>query len=97
MRLYQVDLLCLRAGMALNVSQPSAAEQAARTAQTIATAADCQFVWGAAKAGHLLGRSLIAQDRVEEARAVLEHVRALRQRIGDPRVAQTVSLLRGLS
>ena len=82
--LFQVELLCLQAGLLLKESEPDDAEQAARTAIKLASAAECQFQWGAAKAGHLLGRSLLRQDRRDEARAILEKVRALRQRIGDP-------------
>jgi hypothetical protein len=75
-------------------SDAVAAEQSARAAVKIASAAECQFQWGAAIAGHLLGRSLAAQDRRAEARPILEMVLSLRKRIGDPRVKQTEALLR---
>jgi hypothetical protein len=96
LRLFLVDLLCFRAGMALKESQPADAEQSARSALKIASAADCQFRWGAAKAGHLLARSLIAQDRRGEAQPILEEVCSLRQRIGDPRITLTRALLKEL-
>jgi hypothetical protein len=97
LRLSHVDLLCLSAGMALKDSQPSEAEQAARTAVKIASAADCEFQWGAAKAGHLLGRALLAQERREDARQVLEKVCTLRERIGDPRITRTRGLLKEIA
>jgi AAA ATPase domain len=96
LRLYQVDLLCLQAGLLLRESQSAAAEQSARAAVKIAGSTECQFAWGAARAGHLLGRSLIAQNRQDEARPILENVLPLRQRIGDSRVNQTEALLREL-
>jgi hypothetical protein len=97
LRLYHVDLLCLSAGMALRESEHYAAEQSARAAMRIAGAFDCQFQWGVAKAGHLLGRSLMAQDRREEARPILEEICFLRQRIGDPRISLTRALLENLA
>jgi hypothetical protein len=91
LRLCHVDLLCLSAGMALKESEPCVAEQAARSAIKIASAPECQFQWGAAKAGHLLG------TRREEARQILERVCSLRERIGDPRITLTRALLNELT
>jgi hypothetical protein len=93
LRLYLVELLSLRAELFLNESQPSPAEHAAREALALASAAECQFQWGAAEAGHVLGRSLIAQARLVEARAALGDAQALRSALGDPRVLQTERLL----
>jgi hypothetical protein len=93
LRLYLVELLSLRAELFLNESQPSAAEQVARESLALASAPDCQFQWGAAEAGHLLGHSLLAQARLVEARAALGDARALRFSLGDPRVVQTERLL----
>jgi hypothetical protein len=93
LRLYLVELLSLRAELFLDESQPSAAEDAAREALALASAPECQFQWGAAEAGHLLGHSLLAQARLVEARAALGDARALRFALGDPRVVQTERLL----
>jgi hypothetical protein len=95
--LYQVELFCMQAVLMMKDSDAVAAEHSASAAVKIASAAECQFQWGAAKAGHLLGRSLAAQDRRAEARPILEKILSLRKRIGDPRVKQTEALLRELS
>jgi hypothetical protein len=81
----------------MKASDAVAAEHSARAAVEIASAAECQYQWGAAKAGHLLGRSLAAQDRRTEAHAILEMILSLRERIGDPRVIQTEALLKEVS
>ena len=44
----------------------------------MACAAECQFRWGAAEAGQLLGQALMAQDRLVEGMAELEKARSLR-------------------
>jgi hypothetical protein len=105
--LYQVELLCVQAELLLTGGQsaamllggsPSAtAERSAREAYELASAPDCQFVWGSAEAGHLLGRSLAAQGRLDEALSVLESVRSVRLRIGDHRAEQTEALIRSIS
>jgi hypothetical protein len=96
LRLYHVDLLCLQAGLSLREEQAHGAEHAASAAHAIASSAECQFRWGEARAGQLLGRSLLAQDRRAEAQSTLQAVRTLRLQIGDPRVRQTEALLRDL-
>ena len=93
LRLYLVELLSLRAELFLNEPQPSAAEKVAREALALASAPECQFQWGTAEAGHLLGHSLLAQARLVEARAALGDARSLRNALGDPRVVQTERLL----
>ncbi len=90
--LYLVELLCEQAETVLG-SDPVAAERAAREALQQSSAAQCQFQWGAAAAGHLLGKSLLAQGRGAEARAFLEKTLALRRRLGDPRAVFTEQLL----
>ena len=65
----------------------------AREALRLASHADCQFVWGAAEAGHLLGQALRAQHKIGEARAILDRTLGLRRRLGDPRAADTERLL----
>ena len=92
--LYQVELLCVQAELSLNRSQALAAEQSAREALRIASSIESQFRWGVAEAGHLLGHSLVAQDRLVEAQVVLDGARSLRVLIGDPRVAQTEKLMK---
>jgi len=91
--LYHIELLCAQAELLLDSSQPAAAEPPAREAMRMARAAECQFLWGAGEAGHLLGRSLVAQNRPVEARSILEEVRSIRLRIGDSRLKQTEALL----
>jgi hypothetical protein len=94
--LYLVELLCERAELLLNRAAAAEAEGLAREALRFASMPRCQFVWGAAQAGHLLGRALIVQRRQEEARAVLEDVRSLRVQIGDFRREHTETLIRSL-
>ena len=95
--LYQVELFCLEAVLMMRNSDAVAAEHSARAAVKIASAAECQFQWGVARAGHLLGRSLAAQDRRPEVRAILEMILDLRKKIGDPRIQRTEALLQELS
>lgn len=94
--LYLVELLCAKSELLLNRSQPVEGEGPAREAMRLASMAECQFVWGAARAGYLVGRALIARNRLEEARSVLEAARDLQNRIGDSRVEQTQGLIQGL-
>jgi hypothetical protein len=93
LRLYLVELLSLRAELFLHELQPSAAEQAAREARALASAPECQFQWGAAAAGQVLGHSLLVQARLVEARHALGDARSLQRALGDPRVVQTERLL----
>jgi hypothetical protein len=90
--LYHVDLLCEQAEVSLVRGDAVTAEQAAREALRRASAADCQFRWGAAQAGHLLGQTLIAQQRFRDARPILKKALVLRRRIGDPGAEQTEQL-----
>jgi hypothetical protein len=94
--LYHIELLCLQAEAFLHAQEPAAAADSSREAHRLASSAECQFAWGAAEAGHLLGRSLIALNRSQEARSALEEVRAIRLRIGDFRAEQTEALIRSL-
>ena len=93
--LYHIELLCVKAELLLDRA-PADAEPPAREAVRLASAADCQFLWGAAEAGHLLGRVLLRQDRPDLARPILERVRSLRVRLGDCRLNRTESLLRSI-
>jgi hypothetical protein len=94
--LYHVELLCVRAELQLKGFCMSDAMGSAREAFDLATSSDCQFLWGAGEAGHLLGRGLAARGRADEARAALETTLAIRHRIGDFRAEQTKALLRSL-
>jgi len=94
--LYLVELLCAQSALLLDRSKVVEGEGPAREALRLASMADCQFLWGAAQAGHLVGRALVARGRLGEARTVLEAARALRLRIGDFRAEETESLIRGL-
>jgi hypothetical protein len=93
--LYHILLLNARAEIVLR-ADPESAEHSAREAQRLASAGACEFAWGAAAAGHLLGQSLTAQLRFREARAVLEATLKLRLAIGDPGAEQTRGLLERL-
>jgi hypothetical protein len=94
MRLEQIELLNLWAEICLDGSEPAAAEELARESLRIASLADCQFQWGAAEAGHLLGHALVRADRRDLARSVLETAWSLRVELADPRAGQTEVLLR---
>ncbi len=95
--LYQVELLCEQAERQLAGSADTAAVRSAREACELASSADCQFLWGFAEAGELLGRALLACGRVGDARAALEKTLATRLHIGDHlRVEQTEALMRSL-
>jgi hypothetical protein len=96
LRLDHVELLCVQAELHYRGSQPSAAERSAREAVQLALAPECQFLWGAAEASHLLGRSLLAQNRLDEARVALEAARSIRVRIGDYRAELTASLVESI-
>jgi hypothetical protein len=91
--LYLVELLCEQAEILLIKEDAPAAEQTAREAWHRALSASCQFMWGAAQAGHLVGQALCNQKRFEEAGAVLKKTLLLRQRIGDPAAVATEHLL----
>jgi hypothetical protein len=91
--LLHVELLCEGAQVSLMGGDPAGAERLARDALGRATAAGCQFLWGAAEAGHLLGQALAAQRRPREARPVLEEALAWRCRLRDPQAAATERLL----
>jgi len=94
--LYYVELLCEGAELGLLRSDAAAAEEMACEALRRACAAECQFMWGAAEAGHLLGQALAMQQRAKEARAVLEEALELRWRLGDPRAEATEQFLASL-
>ncbi len=91
--LYHIELWCEQAEICLARADSPAAEQMAGAALERASAADCQFLWGAAEAGHLLGQALAAQHKVREACAALNQTLNLRRRIGDPRAWHTEQLL----
>ena len=76
--LYHIELLAVRAELFLSDSQPAAAEQAAREALRMASDPKCQFRWGAAEAGDLLGKALLAQDRLAEGMEAIKEARKLR-------------------
>jgi hypothetical protein len=96
--LYLIELLCVQAELLLVFeSSPAAAAGPSREAVQLASAAGCQFLWGAARAGQLLGSSLIALSRQSEARGTLETVRSVRERIGDPQLVETEALIRSIS
>lgn len=96
LELYHIELLCEQAEIGLAQGEPPGAEQFAREALRRASAAKCQFAWGAAQAGHLVAQALCAQKDFRTARDFLLKTRHLRQRIGDPEVEATERLLASL-
>jgi hypothetical protein len=52
-----------------------------------------EFAWGAAEAGHVLGKTLSARQQWNDARAALQQALATRRQIGDPRAEATQDLL----
>jgi hypothetical protein len=95
--LYHVELLCEQTEVFLSGGDAAAAETAARAALQQASAKDCQFLWGAAEAGHLLGQALAAREDRHTACAVLREALDLRQQLADPRAMQTERLLNRVS
>ena len=95
--LYHIELLSMRAELLMASAQAVGAEDSAREAMRLASSAACQFIWGVAEAGQLLGRALARQGRSEEALAALEEVRSLRARIGDVRASQTEALIESIN
>jgi hypothetical protein len=91
--LYLIELLAEQAEILLMAGEAAAADATAREALRHAAAPDCQFQWGAAQAGHLLGQALVVQKRFNEAREFLQKTLALRRRIGDPGAEVTQRLL----
>jgi len=94
LQLYHIELLCEKVEGCLAAGEVAAAEVAARDALRRATAADCQFLWGAAEAGHLLGQTLVARQAERKACSVLQEALELRRRLGDPKTGQTERLLK---
>jgi hypothetical protein len=91
--LLYIELLCEQAEQRLAAGDAAGAEASAHDALGRAVAADCQFLWGAAEAGHLLGQALAAQGDERAAAAVLREALERRRRLCDPRTAQTERLL----
>jgi hypothetical protein len=90
--LYFVLLLNARAEILLP-ADAQAAEESSRESLAAALDPRCRFLWGASEAGHLLGRALASQWRFAEARDALAGTLTLRERLGDPGVLQTRTLL----
>jgi hypothetical protein len=91
--LLRVELLIEYGRLCLLEREANAAETAAREALDLARDPECRYVWGEAAAGHLSGESLAAQERWEEARAILTETLALRRRINDPAASWTDRLI----
>lgn len=91
--LYQVELMCEQGEQLLASGDARNAAKTARAAVMRAGRADCQYLWGVARAGHLLGQARLAQGNTRGARTILRKTLDLRDRIGDPRAEQTEQLL----
>jgi hypothetical protein len=94
--LYLVELLCEGAELYLLRCDAGGAEEPAREALRRASSSECQFMWGAAAAGHLLGQALAMQGRAKEARTQLEETLEMRSRLGDPAAETTEEVLGSL-
>jgi hypothetical protein len=94
--LFHIDLLCTQAELSLDRADATAAEHLASAALERATADNCRFLWGAAEAGQLLGRALLAQQRQREASTILQKTLAVQQRLGDLQAEKTRLLLETL-
>ena len=53
---------------------------------------ECDYAWGAAEAGSLLGQALLVQGKLRECRAQLHATMALQERIRDPKIKTTEML-----
>jgi hypothetical protein len=93
LRLYRIELLCQQAEVCLADANVADAETAAREALQSCSAPHCQFVWGAAEAGHLLGQALAARGDKSAAQAALRNALDLRRRLDDPKTGSTERLL----
>jgi hypothetical protein len=88
-----IDLLCEQAEICLDRADAPAAEHFAAAALERAQSPDCQFLWGAADAGNLLGWALLKQGKADQARSFLAQALSRRQQVGDPRLEHTQRLL----
>jgi tetratricopeptide (TPR) repeat protein len=91
--LYLIELLCEQAEICIARNDYSAAEHFAAAALERAQAPDCQFLWAAVEAGHLLGVALFHQGQPDRARRFLARALLRRRALGDPRVEQTQQVL----
>ncbi len=97
LRVYHIELLCVQADASLARGDAAAAEAAAREALDLALRPDCRFARGQVVAQFILGRSLLARGRVEEARSTLHSVRDLCEKIGAPEIHEVDRVRRGLA
>jgi tetratricopeptide (TPR) repeat protein len=88
-----IELLCEQAEICLARADAPAAEHVAAAALERAQSPDCQFLWGAADAGHLLGLALYQQGQPDRARRFLKRALARRRVLKHPRMEQTRRLL----
>jgi hypothetical protein len=95
--LYLLELLCEQAEVCLARADVAAAESFAAAALERATSPQCQFLWGAAEAGHLLGFALFQQGQMNKSRRHLEQVRTWRRQLLDPKLEATQQLLARLT
>jgi hypothetical protein len=93
LELFHIELLCEGAEAHVLAANGPAAEHLSREALRIASAASCQFAWGAAAAAHLVGQSLAIQRRLAEARPFVEKALSMRRRLGDPRAIVSERLI----
>jgi hypothetical protein len=88
-----IELLCEQAEICLDRADAPAAENFAAAALERAQSPNCQFLWGAAAAGHLLGLALLKEGKSDMARPFLKLALSRRQHLGDPRLEHTQRLL----
>ena len=95
--LYLIESLNEQAEICIARADYPAAGHFAATALERAKAPDCQFLWGAAEAGHLLGLALLHQGESVRAGHFLTQALAERRRLNDPKIEQTRQLLLALA
>jgi hypothetical protein len=88
-----IELLCEQAEIALARSDPAVAEDYACAALERAVAEDCRFIWGETSALHVWGCTLVAQNRTQEALAVLTKALERSDQLGDARARAIEELL----
>lgn len=86
--LLHVDLLVEQSRLRLLRGDAAKAEAAARRAIELSDAPECGYAWGRAHAGLALGEALEAQQRMIEARSVLQSAAGVMRQLRAPEAAQ---------
>lgn len=95
-KLYEIDCLVTAGWIGLSRQDLVTAEKNAETALTLVSDPDMAYAWGHGNALHLMGEVLFRKDEVKKAQQFLTGAAKLRERIEDPRLANTQELLSGI-